>query len=271
MLVARDISYGTGNREIIKNCSLSIRPGEFTAIVGPNGAGKSTLLKALINELPHSSGKITINDLETRRLKSKPLSRMRAVMPQHTNINFPFTVEQVVEIGRFPHDTNPAEDQHIINEVIGLTKLVPFKSRTYQTLSGGEKQRVQLARIIAQVWDKTSHPKYLLLDEPTSDLDIMHQHGLLSITRDLLNQNIGVLAVLHDLNLAAHYADHMVFMKHGEIIKQGATEEIFTKENIELTFEHPVQMLKEPENGKMVAVSVPNYLKHQTQKEINYA
>lgn len=256
MLIAKDITCRIGRREVVKSCSLSVPPGTFTAIVGPNGAGKSTLLKALAHESPYHKGKMTVNGADMRKLSNKSLAGIRAVMPQHTEINFPFTVAQVVEIGCFAHDTNPVDNERIIQEVIDLARLTAFKSRVYQTLSGGEKQRVQLARMMAQIWEKTPHAKYLLLDEPTSDLDIMHQHRLLGIVRNLLKQNIGVLAILHDLNLAAHYADYLIFMKQGQIMQQGAAETVFTKEHIELTFSHPVQMLKVPKSNKSVCLSI---------------
>lgn len=271
MLQVNNISYQIGSKGILRNCTLRLKPGTFTAIVGPNGAGKSTLLKAITNEVKPKYGSVEVNGLSSSKLDSKELSRIRAVMPQHTSINFPFSIEQIIEIGRFPHNTSPVENEEIIEKVIEKTKLQSYKGRTYQTLSGGEKQRVQLARIMAQVWDKSPHPKYLLLDEPTSDLDILHQHALLGTARELLNDNLGVLAILHDLNLAAQYADYLVFMKSGEIVMQGETHKVFTKENIEYTFNHPVQMLEDPNTGQKIVVSIPNHFQLKPQKEIQYA
>lgn len=271
MLQANNISYQIGSKSILRNCTIRLKPRTFTAIVGSNGAGKSTLLKAITNEVKLRDGSITVNGHSSSALDSKALSRIRAVMPQHTSINFPFSIEQIIEIGRFPHHTSPVENEEIIEKVIEKTRLQSYRGRTYQTLSGGEKQRVQLARIMAQVWDKSPHPKYLLLDEPTSDLDILHQHALLGTARELMSDNLGVLAVLHDLNLAAQYADYLVFMKNGEIVKQGETREVFTKENIETTFNHPVQMLEDPTTGQTIVVSIPNHMHLEPQKEIRYA
>lgn len=268
MLKAKNISYRAGKKQILHDCSLDIIPGAFTAVIGPNGAGKSTLLKALSNELGKNSGQVKVNGVDTQQLKSRELSQIRAVMPQHTGINFPFTIEQVIEIGRFAHDTNPVENARIIEEVIQRSKLDSYRGRIYQTLSGGEKQRVQLARVMAQMWDKSPYPKYLLLDEPTSDLDLLHQHSLLGISRDLLERNMGVLAILHDLNLAAQYADYLIFMKEGRILEHGPTELVFTKDNIETTFDHPVELIKEPRTGRTVVISIPKHLEHQNQKEV---
>ena len=271
MLKANNISFRVGRHQILDNCSISIKPGMFTAIIGPNGAGKSTLLKAITNEIKVQEGNVELNGIDSKTLGSKELSKLRAVMPQHTSINFPFTIEQIIEIGRFPHATSPDENNMIMEKVIAKAQLQAYRGRTYQTLSGGERQRVQLARIMAQVWDKSAYPKYLLLDEPTSDLDILHQHGLLGSTKELLEENLGVLAILHDLNLAAQYADYLVFMKKGKIVKQGPTKEVFTKENIENTFNQPVHMLENSETGQIVVVPVPNYFQSGPTKEKHYA
>lgn len=270
MLVSQNISYRVGQKAILQNCSLSAQPGTFTAIVGPNGAGKSTLLKILAKEISGHEGEVNLNGQSISKLNSKDLSKIRAVMPQHTNISFPYSIEQVIEVGRYPYNSSKKENDEIIEEVIQHTRLEKYRNRIYQTLSGGEQQRVQLARIMAQIWDKSTYPKYLLLDEPTSDLDIHHQHTLLNTAKELCQQNMAVVAVLHDLNLAAQYADRIILMKSGSIFKQGEADDILTKENIEEVFEHPVEVFTEPKTKKKMIISIPKTFTQEI-KQKNYA
>ena len=243
MFAADHISYRIGKKEIVSDCSFALTPGVFTVMVGANGAGKTTLLKIAANEVTHYSGKVLLHNKEVSKLTSKELSKLRAVLPQHTTVNFPLSAEQVIEIGRFPHLTTKIQNERIIESVMALTNLTSFKGRTYQTLSGGEQQRVQLARVLAQTWDDTLFPKYLLLDEPTASLDVAQQHIIMTLAKQALSRNMGVLAIIHDLNLAIKYADELIFLKEGKIIAHGKTEDILTKEIIEQTFSHPVQLL----------------------------
>lgn len=271
MLVSQNISYQVGKKTILRGCNLHVKPGTFTAIVGPNGAGKSTFLKILAKDATANSGEVNLNGQNINRLNSADLSKIRAVMPQHTNISFPYNIEQVIEVGRFPYKTSRRENDAVIDAVIKHNQLDGYRKRVYQTLSGGEQQRVQLARIMAQVWDKTTFPKYLLLDEPTSDLDIHHQHALLNTAKELCQKNMGIVAVLHDLNLAAQYADNIVLMKDGAIYKQGPCNQTLTKENIEEVFDHPVEVFLEPRTGKKVIISIPKAFTEETIKQKHYA
>lgn len=242
MLRAENITYKAGGKHIVKDCSVAVSPGSFTAVVGPNGAGKTSLLKVISGETTPHSGSVYLNGKNTSTLKSRELSTLRAVLPQHTTVNFPFTIEQVIEIGRYPHLSTKDANNRIIAAVMELTNLTHFKGRIYQTLSGGEQQRVQLARVMAQLWDDADAPKYLLLDEPTSSLDLAQQYLLLSLAKQLCNQGIGVLAILHDLNLASQYADEVLFLKEGETIAYGPTLEVMTSTIIEETFSHAVEV-----------------------------
>lgn len=242
MLEAKNIFYKAGKKSIVKNCSVAVRPGCFTAIIGPNGAGKTSLLKIISREVIRYKGEVLLNGIDVSKIKHNDLSLIRAVLPQHTTVNFPFTIEQVIEIGRFTHKTTRAENDAIIHEVMQLTSLSDFKGRTYQTLSGGEQQRVQMARVMAQLWDESDFPKYLLLDEPTSSLDISQQHILLGLAKELCQRGIGVLAILHDLNLASQYADEILFLKDGETVAYGAVLDVMTQSVVEKTFSHPVEI-----------------------------
>ena len=254
MLDACNISKRIGNKQIISGCSLQVRPGRLTVVLGPNGAGKSSLLKVISGEDKKFDGKVSINGRPVRQLHIRDLSRARAILPQQTIINFPYTVEQIVEIGRFSHRASVLENQRAIEEAMRMTGIEEFKGRMYHTLSGGEKQRVQMARVISQISSANSEPRYLLLDEPTSSLDLAQQHKLLSLARDLCHQNIGVLAVLHDLNLALHYADDIFLMREGKMIASGPLHETISAELIEETYGHPVRLIRH--NGHPYVIPV---------------
>jgi len=257
MLSAENISRTIKARTILQACSLSILPGQFTAVVGPNGAGKSTLLRILSGEDTASSGRVYLNGQPLKSHSSKTLSQLRAVLPQHTTVNFPFTVEQVVEIGRYAHTASREENQQIIEEVLQRTGLTAFRDRTYQTLSGGEQQRVQMARVLAQLWKidyraALSKPRFLLLDEPTSSLDLAQQQALLGLAQEICLQGVGILAILHDLNLAMQYADQLLFLKGGRTVAYGPVEEVVNRKTIEQTFSHPVRLIQD--HGQWVVV-----------------
>lgn len=236
MYEAIDISLRVSQRYIVRNVNLTIVPGKFTAVVGPNGAGKSSLLKMLSNEHQGYSGKVLVNGDAIKHFTPKTLSQTRAVMSQHFNLQFAFTVRQVVAFGRHGHSATAKENDRIIEEVMSVTGITIFSDRNYLTLSGGEKQRVQLARVLCQVWEETPHPRYILLDEPTSNMDIAQQQFMFSLVKRVCDRNIGVLAIVHDLNLAVQYADTLCMMRNGELIDSGNAYDVFTKDNIQRTF-----------------------------------
>ncbi|MBX2956215.1 MAG: heme ABC transporter ATP-binding protein [Cyclobacteriaceae bacterium] len=251
-LQATNVTYSIRHKQIVRDCSLEVQPGVFTAVVGPNGAGKTSLLKILANEVTNYRGQVQLNGMPVYKLKHRELSKLRAVLPQHTTVNFPFTIEQVIQIGRYAHLTTKNENERIITEVMERTSLTSFKGRMYQTLSGGEQQRVQMARVMAQIWDKAVSPKYLLLDEPTSSLDLSQQHALLELAKNLCSRNIGVLAILHDLNLAAQYGDEVLFLKGGITTAQGTVLDVMTRDVIEETFSHPVKVNYDEDTNRPV-------------------
>lgn len=236
MLRAENIAVSIRGKRILSDVSIAIKPGIFTTVVGANGAGKSTLLKALTHELRCSSGRITINGNTIDSYKPRALSMVRAVLPQHSEVQFTFTVEQIVQLGRHAHIATRAEHEAVVAEVMELTDITRFRKRAYHTLSGGEKQRVQLARVLGQVWEQTVYPRYVLLDEPTASLDIAQQHVIFSLARTACARNIGVMAIIHDLNQAVQFADEMFFLRNGQMVAQGRPDEVFTKQNIEETF-----------------------------------
>jgi iron complex transport system ATP-binding protein len=237
------------DKVILKDVNLTIQAGAFTAIVGPNGAGKSSLLKAMAHEQTHYQGEITLNGKAIKSYTPQALSKVRAVLPQHTTMQFAFTAEQIVMLGRRSSTHTQKENLSIVEEVLERTALLSLKDRNYLTLSGGEKQRVQLARVLAQVWEETLYPRYILLDEPTSSMDIAQQQNIFSLAKAVCDRNIGVMAIVHDLNMAAQFADHLYFLKEGVIVANGESEKVFTKSNIEETFCCRVNVYRDPCNN----------------------
>jgi iron complex transport system ATP-binding protein len=246
MYTASNISVTVRDKIILRDVSLALHPGKFTAVLGPNGAGKSTLLKVMSNEWTSFHGAVSINGKNIEQYKPKELSLVRAVLPQSATLQFAFTVEQVVMLGRYAHATNTDENERIVKEVMALTNIASLKNRNYLHLSGGEKQRVQLARVLVQVWDETVYPRYILLDEPTSSLDIAQQQHILRLAKRVCNRNIGVLAIVHDLNQAIQYADEIHFIRDGKVIAAGDAQRVFTKPNIEETFNCRVNLFHDP-------------------------
>jgi len=258
MLKVNDISYSVGRKDIIKNISTQFLPGEFTMILGPNGSGKSTFLKVFSGEIKPQHGHINYDDTDLSKLKKDVLAKFRAVMSQLPELAFPLTVHEVVMMGRYPHFTfNPGtKDESICNEVIAQMKLESLIDRNYLTLSGGEKQRVQFARVLAQIWetDKTAGTRYLFLDEPLTNLDINYQQEFLKVAKGLLNDKTVLVAVMHDINLAVQYADKIIFLKDGEIAASGKPSEVLTTELINQVFGVHTRFILHPVNGLPVMV-----------------
>ena len=247
-MLAKDISLHLSGFDLLRNISLEVEAGKVTAIVGPNGAGKSSLLKVLTGDIPASKGDVYLN---SRLLNQWPLlekAQMLAVLPQHTLLNFSFTADEVVGLGRIPHQTGIVKDQQIITEALELVDASYLQRRFYTQMSGGEKQRVQLARVLAQIWQSsTLGDQFLVLDEPTSAFDLSHQKLTLDIVRQLASKGVGVVMVVHDLNLAARCADNLVVIDGGVIAAQGSPETVLTETLIDDVFnvkaiisEHPL-------------------------------
>lgn len=252
MIEARGIDVSIGAKALLKNVSLEVRAGEVLIVVGPNGAGKSTLRKVLCGDLPPTRGEVLMNE---RRLFEWPLlerARVRAVLPQDSTLNFPFTVLEVVLMGRAPHlkGTENRRDYEIARAALDAVEAAHLEERIYPTLSGGERQRVHLAHALAQIWEPPSSDpnaaRYLLLDEPTSNLDLAHQHRTLAVARRFAREKVGVLVILHDLNLAAQYADRIAVLREGTLVALGTPQDVLTPEAIRETFATPVIVMKHP-------------------------
>lgn len=256
MLQAKNIHFCIRQRPILDQADISLQAGKLLVMLGPNGAGKSSLLKILSGEIACKSGEVKYNGRMIRDYSCKALAQVRAVMSQHSTLSFPYKAVEVVQLGLGSQSVN-APDQ-LIREVMVETKTWELQDRQYGKLSGGEKQRVQLARVLVQIWEIKPYPRYLLLDEPTSSMDIAQQHHVLQIVSRLKERNIGILAIVHDLNLAAAYADQVALLKDGLICFQGETASVMTSANLERTFNHPVRVIKDPEYDQLFIISPTN-------------
>ena len=233
MLEAKGIHVTVNGNEILKDISISIEPGEFVVMVGANGAGKSTALKVLSGELKPNQGTVILNDIALSAWHAQQRAQRLAVLPQSSSLNFGLRTREVVGLGRLPHDQSHTRTQHeeIIREAMKRTGLLELAERSYLTLSGGEQLRVHLARTIAQVLDDNSElAKFLLLDEPTSSLDLNHQLRVLELVRDLATEGLGIFAILHDINLAARFADRIYVLKSGICIRHGTVADVVNEE-----------------------------------------
>lgn len=225
-----------GRRAILDRVSVELRPGELTAVLGPNGAGKSTLLRVLAGELETDAGAAS---LDGRSLSSWPplaLARRRAVLPQLSGLAFPFTVEEVVRLGRHPHgDADAPAGRAAAERALAAFDLEGLAGAAYPQLSGGERQRTHAARVMAQVDGAQvdlGGPPWLLLDEPTSALDLAHRHRLLARVARFVGAGGGAVLALHDLNLAARHAERVLLLERGRLVADGPTEEVMTVERL---------------------------------------
>lgn len=234
---ARDVRVAAGGRVLLDGVSLVLRPGEVTVLVGPNGAGKSTLLKALSGEHRLSGGRVLLDGADLSALPPAALARRRAVLPQAVEVAFAFSVAEVISVGLMGVPAGGSEAEARIARLLRQVDLPGFAGRRYDSLSGGERQRVQLARVLAQLeCGEEGRPSYLFLDEPTASLDLAHQLTVLRLARAHADKGGGVLAVLHDLNLAAMVADEIVVLAQGRIRAAGPAGEVIREEVLEAAF-----------------------------------
>ncbi|MCO6509622.1 MAG: heme ABC transporter ATP-binding protein [Aridibacter famidurans] len=228
-ITAQCVGTAAMGRTLLEGVSLDAGCGEVVAVVGPNGAGKSTFLKMLAGERRATSGTISFSGKEIGKWPREKISQVRAVLPQNSALNFPFKVREVAMLGRSPHIrfSECRRDREIVGlalEKVGIGRLA---ERCYTTLSGGERQRTHLARVLAQIWERPENgARYLLLDEPTEGLDISHQHTALETARELASEGTAVVAVLHDLNLAAQYCDKILVLKEGRQAALGSPRKV---------------------------------------------
>lgn len=235
---AENINITLEKNNILKGINIEVDNKEVVGIIGPNGSGKSTFLKCIYRVLKPSDGAILLDKVDIKDMTVKESSKRLAVLSQHNNYNFDFTVKDIVLMGRSPHkrfmERDNKEDYAIVNDALKKVEMLEFKDRCFQSLSGGEQQRVILARALAQ------QPQCLILDEPTNHLDIKYQLQLMRIVKNL---NIEVIAAIHDLNIAAMYCDKIYVLKDGEIIKYGNPKEVLTQKLIKEVYEVDAEVI----------------------------
>lgn len=262
MLSARNISFSRSGKRILHDVGLEIAGGELLAVLGPNGAGKSTLLKIIAGELDADGGVVSMNDKVLHKWSRREQAQRRAVLPQHTNVAFPFTCEEIVLMGRSPHQQSfeTAHDRAVAADVMAKLGVLQFARRSIFSLSGGEQQRVHLARVLAQIWDDApdGNPRYLLIDEPTASLDPAFQLLVLDTARDLARRGIGVMAVLHDFNLAALHADRLAVMKDGRIAYSGTPEQVICAEMMRDVYGIDAMIGRIGTSGQIYVVPLPH-------------
>lgn len=262
-----DICFEVNASKLLTNISFDISTHEILAIVGPNGASKTTLLKVLSGELPPSSGCLNFLDKPMHEWPLKKLAKQLAVLPQLSLLNFPYTAEEVVSLGRTPHDTGIAIDHAIVSDAMSLCNITYLKHRDYTRLSGGEKQRVQLARVFAQIWqecdregsenyagDSTRPERVLLLDEPTSALDLGHQQQLMTALQQLKESGVAIVIVVHDLNVAATHADKIVALSCGNIHYYGDTSGFLNAQQLSALFNAKISIINDESNRKVIVL-----------------
>ena len=224
MIELKNINYSIGKTEILKNVNLHFKSGAFNIILGANGAGKSTLLKIAAGALKANSGEVFYGEKRIKSLSSRELAQTRAVLSQSVDIVFPLSLEEVVLMGRYPHNASAPKsiDRKIATEALKAVDLLHKRDQNFITLSGGEKQKGHAARVLAQIdfTEKSEKERVLFLDEPTSNLDIRVQLQILNLVQSLIPKNITIVAVLHDLNTAFEYGTHFFFMKSGELVAE---------------------------------------------------
>jgi iron complex transport system ATP-binding protein len=259
MLEALNLRVKAGGRNLLDDVSLSVGAGEFVAVIGPNGAGKSTLVKALSGTLRPWGGQVRLNGADLR-VKNRDRARTLAVLSQQTVLNFAFTAFEVVALGRLPHRESGRadEDRRIVWEALDAVGMTFAADRAFPTLSGGEKQRVQFGRALAQIWPTDRRERFLLLDEPTASLDLTYQHATLSVARELCGKGTGVAAVLHDLNLAARFATRVVLLHQGRIVAEGKPEFVLSPEVLMPVYQVPESLLPRAEHFAPQSNHVPH-------------
>jgi iron complex transport system ATP-binding protein len=250
-LSAQHVTARAGGQVLLNDVSLALAPGEFVAVLGPNGAGKSTLLRVLAGDLTPHEGVVLLEGRNLMDWSLRERARRRAVLPQQSSPAFPFTALEVAALGRTAWRGRRAEDLGIARAALHATGGAALEARAYPTLSGGEQQRVQLARVLAQMWEPPAPGagRYVLLDEPTASLDLRHQQEALALLRRLTGQGVGVLAVLHDPNLAFAFADRIVVLSAGRMAAEGTPAHMADCALFQAVFGVAVSVIAHPGTG----------------------
>ena len=247
-----NISYGI--LDIVKDLNLDIPKGKITTIIGSNGCGKSTILKTIARIIQAKSGDIFVNNINIKEQSPKDLAKVMAVLPQSPQAPSGLTVEELIAYGRFPHQKGfgkmRKEDEDIVTWALQSTGIEEFRERPIEALSGGQRQRAWIAMAIAQ------QTEILILDEPTTYLDLAHQLEILKLLEELnKKQGTTIVMVIHELNNAARFADHMIGVKKGKVVCEGTAHEVMTKENLKELFNIDAEIVEDPRNNKPVCLT----------------
>ena len=254
MLRTQNLHIHRGRKLVLTDITLELRPGEVLGVLGPNGAGKSTLLGALGGELHADRPSVWLDDRELREWTGARRAQRLAVLPQVSTLDFAFRVEEVVGMGRLPHQSGRVRDDEIVLAALHAADAGHLMGRSYLALSGGERQRVHLARVLAQLWPGEAG-QTLLLDEPTSMLDPLHQHTTLQAVREFADRGAAVLVILHDLNLAARYCDRLLLLEGGRPVALDTPERVLRPEPLKAVFGLDVLVQQHPERGHPLIIA----------------
>ncbi len=256
MLEAQGLSFSIAGFSLLRDIDLRVEPGKVTAIIGPNGAGKTSLLRLLTGEQRPTAGNIALSGRPLGDRSPTQLASVMAVLPQSSRLDFPFTAREVVMMGRIPHATGLVRDTAIVDAALAAVDGSYLDKRFYTHMSGGEKQRVQLARVLAQIWEPvTDHARVLILDEPTSSFDLAHQQLTITNMRSFAAQGVGVLVVIHDLNMAARCADQLLVLSCGRIAAFGSPQQVLTATTIKQVFNVDVSIGINPLTGTPLVIA----------------
>lgn len=252
-IICDDLTIQLGHKDIVKNLALKAEAGAFIGVIGPNGSGKSTLLKCIYRVLKPKSGFVYLNGKNLDDFTYKASAREVSVVTQHNYYNFDFKVSEVVMMGRAPHkrqmERDNAEDYAIVDDALKKVEMYDFKNRIFSTLSGGEQQRIILARALAQ------KSNCLILDEPTNHLDIKHQLQIMELAKKM---GVTVIAALHDLNIAATYCDYLYMMKEGNVVAEGLPKTVLTEPTISAVYDIQVKIIEDLEDASYHIAYLPN-------------
>jgi len=250
MIRWNNVSYAKNSRFLLQDISVELPAGQLTVILGPNGAGKSTFLRLCSKEMQPTTGTIELHQKDLQDWSCHDLALFRGVLSQSHPIAFPMEVSELVAMGRYPHKKRSSlndKDRQIVQEALAECSVKHLEARSTQFLSGGELQRAQTARVLTQIWeDHQHHPRVLLLDEPTASLDPAYQHLCLAKAKKLTRQGVCVIAILHDLNLAARYADHIVFLKEGRLAAAGPMGDMMRESILQEVFSVDIHTVHDP-------------------------
>jgi iron complex transport system ATP-binding protein len=251
MIKLDKVSISLSGREVVSNLSFQAQPGALTAIIGPNGSGKTTTLRAMSGEREYK-GLIEFSGRDLKSMTAADMARERGVLQQSVSLGFPFRVREILEMGIIAGDVHSrAEAETVMAAALGAVDLAGFENRVATALSGGEQARMHMARVLCQIASPVhdGRARWLYLDEPVASLDVKHQLAIMTLARTFVQSGGGVIAVMHDLNLTAMFADHVVMMREGRLHAAGAPADVFTEAHLAAVYGCPLSVLHDPASG----------------------